>query len=158
MKNYQFLAKFWLATLAMLLFAGNAVATGIGGTLVIENKSKARSYSITVKPDGSFETPQLPAGSYTFTCTLTAADGTVSPTSASIEYTIFNPKEIGVDHAAQKRVNKVEALVVKQKVARPESQATWQPIAIDESGVHLTGKIVINGAGKTKVVWSPQSN
>jgi hypothetical protein len=158
MKNQLFARKYWLAVIATVLFVSNALATDVTGTLVVENKSKGRSYNIMVKPDGSFATPDLAPGSYTFKCTLTAEDGTALPGGATIEYTIFNPKEIGLDHAAEKRVNKVEALVVKQKVAHSAS-ATWSSIAIDEPGVHLTGKIMMkDAAGKTKVVWSPQSN
>lgn len=152
MKNLLFARKYWLVALATLLLVGDAFATGISGTLVVESRSKARTYSITVKADGSFETPALPPGSYTFKCTLTASDGTVLPGSAAIEYAIFNPKEIGLDHASEKRVNKIEAIAIKQKVARPTSQATWQPIAIDEPGVQLRGKIHFTSTQGTSVM------
>ena len=121
MKNLLFARKFMLAALATMCIASNVLATGISGTLVIENKSKGRHYSITVKPDGTFETPELVPGSYTFKCTLTTSDGKTAPGSAAIEYALFNPKEIGLDHSSQKRVNKIEALCVKQKVVGSHS-------------------------------------
>lgn len=48
----------------LILAAAQTVFATTSGTLVVENRSSGRTYSITVKADGTFESPAVPSGSY----------------------------------------------------------------------------------------------
>src|ERR1051325_10191703 len=141
MKNLRVTWKHWLA-LTVVSILTNATLAGahtnaLNAYLQIDGKGKAHHYTVTVKPDGSFVTPALPPDSYTFKFTSTASDATPLPFACAIEYSIKTARETGTGMATgRSRVNKIEAICVKQKMAGSHSSdATWSPIAIDEPGV-----------------------
>src|ERR1041385_4529027 len=115
-----------LAAFFAACFANIALASD-GGSLIIENKSSGRSYNIEVKSDGSFDSPALPPGEYSFRFKV----GSTVPHQVKLNYEVVAPRDHASGQASGKRAKTTEAKVVLGGIKTGEESWRGGSIAID---------------------------
>jgi hypothetical protein len=166
-----------VAVFAFIALAGISRAFASVDMLLEIKDEKGKVTKVPVASDGSFTTPALKAGTYTFSWSIVArpagsnaraiANGTADPTPAQVcvTYSMYGVMKAARDAASGmasgKRQHKPITIRKEIDKASPQLMTTFSAITIDDDCDGLEGKIsFLSAGGKTMSAddWSPRSN